>query len=74
MDVLLVRDVLLVHHVSVDPPLVVLPLEDVVKSLLEVLAVLLQVRAGVLAEQQQLPLVGLGARQRLGLANYNETR
>jgi len=59
MDVLLVRDVLLVHHVSVHAPLVKLPLEDVVESLLEVLGVAGEVGARVVAEQQQLPLVGL---------------
>ena len=37
--VLLVRNVLLVHHVRLHPPLVVLPLQDVIEPFLKVFAV-----------------------------------
>ena len=57
MDVLFVRNVLLVDNVGLHPPLVVLPLQDVVEPFLEVLAVPRQVGAGVLAEKKQLTLM-----------------
>ena len=57
VDVLLVGNVLLVNYVRLHPPLIVLPLQDVVEPLLEVLAVPSQVGAGVLTEEKQLTLM-----------------
>ena len=59
VDVLLVGDVLLVNHVRLHPPLIVLPLQDVVEPLLKVFAVAGQVGASAFTEQQQLTLVSL---------------
>ena len=57
VDVLFVRNVLLVDHIGLHPPLIVLPLQDVVEPFLKVLAVPCQVGAGVLAEEKQLTLM-----------------
>ena len=59
MDVLLVRDVLLVHHVRLHPPLIVLPLQDVIEPFLKVFAVSRQVGPLTLTKQEQLTLMGL---------------
>ena len=58
VDVLLVRDVLLVHHICLHPPLIVLPFQNVVESFLEVFAVASQVGPLALTEEQQLTLMG----------------
>ena len=57
MDVLLVRNVLLVDHIGLHPPLIVLPLQDVVEPFLEVLAVASQIGARILTEEKQLTLM-----------------
>jgi len=59
VDMLLVTDVLLVHHVSLHPLLIVLPPQDVIESLLKVPAISVQVLARVISEQQQLSLMRL---------------
>ena len=59
VDVLLVRDVLLVHHVDVDPLVRILSPEDVIKALLKVFAVAAQIFPSILSKQQKLTLMGL---------------
>ena len=59
VDVLLVGDVLLVHHVRLHPPLVVLPLQDVIEPFLKVFAIAGQVGPLAFTEEQQLTLMGL---------------
>ena len=57
VDVLFVRNVLLVDHVGLHPPLIVLPLQDVVEPFLKVLAVPSKVGARILTEEKQLTLM-----------------
>ena len=59
MHVVLVADVLLVHHVGVDALAVVLPPQDRVEVLLEVSAVAVEEAARIVSEQKKLSLVRL---------------
>ena len=54
MDVVLVTDVLLVHHVGVDSLAVVLPPEDVIKTLLKISTVTMKKTPRILSKKQKL--------------------
>ena len=54
MDVVLVTDVLLIHHVGMAPLPIVLPPEDVIEALLEISTVTMKKTSRILSKKQKL--------------------
>ena len=59
MDVLLVRDILLVYNVGVDSFLRILTSQDIGEGFLEIFAKSAEKLAGVFSKKQELPLMSL---------------